>query len=215
MSMESFEANGKKQEGYLAVPASGKGPGVLVLHSWWGLNEVFKNLCDRLAKESFVAFAPDLHNGVVTDNREEAQKIVEAGDHAAIHAVAQAGMAYLQAHPAVTSKQLGGMAFSFGGSFTVPPYQAGEFKAIVIFYDDWSAQNFTKTKAHFQFHFAEDDEFVSPEIVKSLKGEDAEVYIYPGTHHWFFDYDRPEDYVAEAAKLSWERSLAFLKRELA
>jgi carboxymethylenebutenolidase len=182
MTPQSFDAKGTTRQGYLALPAGGKGHGVLVLHSWWGLNEVFRNVCDRLAKEGFVAFAPDLHNGIVTAKREEAQKIVETQDLPAVSATAQGGLAYLRSHPATVGKQAGAIAFSFGGSFTVPPYEAGAFQAIVIFYDDWSAQNFSKSKAHFQFHFAEDDEFVPQDIVKNVKGDNAEVYIYPGTH---------------------------------
>ena len=42
--------------GFLALPASGPGPGVLVLHAWWGLNETMKSVCSRLAAEGFVAF---------------------------------------------------------------------------------------------------------------------------------------------------------------
>jgi carboxymethylenebutenolidase len=45
---------------YLATPPGGKGPGVLVLHAWWGLNATFKGICDRLAEAGFVALAPDL-----------------------------------------------------------------------------------------------------------------------------------------------------------
>lgn len=61
--MQSFDVKGTKREGYLALPASGKGPGILVLHAWWGLNDFFKELCDRLAAEGYVAFAPDVHHG--------------------------------------------------------------------------------------------------------------------------------------------------------
>lgn len=111
MSMESFDLQGEMRQGYQALPASGKGPGVLVLHAWWGLNEVFKTLCDCLAKEGFVAFAPDLYDGVVTNLREEAQKIVGI----AAQPTAQGGLAYLQSHPAVVSKQLGVIGFSMGG----------------------------------------------------------------------------------------------------
>ena len=61
--------------GYLAVPATGKGPGVLVLHAWWGLNETMKALCDRLAGEGFVAFAPDLYHGKIATTIKEAEAL--------------------------------------------------------------------------------------------------------------------------------------------
>ena len=53
--------------GYLAMPERGKGPGVLVLHAWWGLNDTIKAFCTRLAEAGFVAFAPDLYHGEVAD----------------------------------------------------------------------------------------------------------------------------------------------------
>ena len=54
-------------QGFLAVPPTGKGHGVLVLHAWWGLNDTMKAFCTRLAESGFVAFAPDLYHGKVTD----------------------------------------------------------------------------------------------------------------------------------------------------
>src|SRR5258705_10118901 len=54
-------------DGFLALPPTGKGPGVLVLHAWWGLNDTIRGVCDRLAGEGFVAFAPDLYHGKVAD----------------------------------------------------------------------------------------------------------------------------------------------------
>src|SRR5438045_2512906 len=61
--MVSFASNGDTASGYLAVPTSGSGPGVLVLQEWWGLVPQIKRTCDRLAAEGFVALAPDLYRG--------------------------------------------------------------------------------------------------------------------------------------------------------
>jgi len=58
--MREFQADGRTINAYLAVPEHGSGPGVLVLHAWWGLTDFFKQVCDRLAQEGFIALAPDL-----------------------------------------------------------------------------------------------------------------------------------------------------------
>ena len=60
--MRAFEVNGKTFSGYLAIPKNGSGPGVVVLHAWWGLTEPFQRVCDRLAQAGFVALAPDLYH---------------------------------------------------------------------------------------------------------------------------------------------------------
>ena len=62
-------------QGFLAVPPSGQGPGVLVLHAWWGLNDTIKAFCTRLAESGFVAFAPDLYHGKVADNIADAEAL--------------------------------------------------------------------------------------------------------------------------------------------
>ena len=67
-------------DGFLAVPATGKGPGVLVLHAWWGLNDTIKALCTQLAEAGFVAFAPDLYHGKVADTIADAEALSKALD---------------------------------------------------------------------------------------------------------------------------------------
>ncbi len=70
--MREFQADGRTISAYLAVPEHGSGPGVLVLHAWWGLTEPFRQVCDRLAEAGFVALAPDLYRGKTTASVEEA-----------------------------------------------------------------------------------------------------------------------------------------------
>ena len=65
MPAVEFQANGDSAPGYLAVPESGNGPGVIVLHEWWGLDESMKAYCDRFAAEGFVALAPDLYLSLI------------------------------------------------------------------------------------------------------------------------------------------------------
>ncbi len=58
-----FPSNGSEGQGYLAVPPSGTGPGVIVIQEWWGLVPHIEDVCDRLAAAGFVALAPDLYRG--------------------------------------------------------------------------------------------------------------------------------------------------------
>ena len=58
-----FASDGDEVGGYLAVPAGGSGPGVLVIQEWWGLVDHIRDVCDRFARDGFVALAPDLYRG--------------------------------------------------------------------------------------------------------------------------------------------------------
>ena len=69
-TMVEFPANGTTAGGYLAIPDSGHGPGVVVLQEWWGLVPQIKGVCDRLASEGFVALAPDLYHGEMAEHTE-------------------------------------------------------------------------------------------------------------------------------------------------
>src|SRR5256885_4742453 len=78
--MREFQVDGRTISAYLAEPSHGSGPGVLVLHAWWGLTEPFRHICDRLAEAGFVALAPDLYRGKTATTVEEAQALGEALD---------------------------------------------------------------------------------------------------------------------------------------
>src|SRR5690348_14071172 len=76
--MREFQVDGRTISGYLAEAAHGNGPGVLVLHAWWGLTEPFQRVCDRLSQAGFVAFAPDLYRGKTAATIEEAEELSRA-----------------------------------------------------------------------------------------------------------------------------------------
>ncbi len=97
----SFDVNGQAAKGYLAIPAHGEGPGVIVLHAWWGLNQVFKNLCDRLAAAGFVAFAPDLNEGRIAQTVPEAEQIMSELSFERKQAIAAALVDFMRARPEV------------------------------------------------------------------------------------------------------------------
>ena len=70
-----FDTDGAPAAGYLATPEGARGPGVVVLHAWWGLTEPFRQVCDRLAEAGFVALAPDLYHGETTASVEKAEAL--------------------------------------------------------------------------------------------------------------------------------------------
>ena len=74
--MVKFPSNGHEGEGYLASPASGSGPGVIVIQEWWGLVPHIKDVADRLATEGFVALSPDLYSGKTASEPDEAGKLM-------------------------------------------------------------------------------------------------------------------------------------------
>src|SRR5580704_907034 len=72
----TFASNGDEAYGYLALPASGNGPGVIVIQEWWGLTTHIAHIADRLAGEGFVALAPDLYGGATTHDADEALQLM-------------------------------------------------------------------------------------------------------------------------------------------
>jgi carboxymethylenebutenolidase len=205
---------------YLALPATGKGPGVLVLHAWWGLNDFFQGFCDRLAEAGFVALAPDLFAGKVAKTIEEAEQHKNGWDeeHEAPPIILSA-LDRLAAHPAVTKGSLGVIGFSMGAYWALwlAEVKPELLKAVVLFYGTNSGGgNFEQSKAAFLGHFAEMDPYETESGIRDLENNlkqanhPTSFYEYPGTGHWFFESDRQDAYHAQAAQLAWDRTLNFL-----
>src|SRR6185437_13151938 len=76
--MVEFQSNGGTTSGYLSLPASGKGPGVVVIQEWWGLVPHIKDICDRFAAKGFVTLATDMYHGESTKSPDEAGKLMMA-----------------------------------------------------------------------------------------------------------------------------------------
>jgi carboxymethylenebutenolidase len=208
----------RSAEYYLAVPASGNGQGVLVLHAWWGLTDFFTAICDRLAAAGFVALAPDLYDGRTATTREQAEQLSSTLNDEATAALINRASAELQARPGGEGRPIGVVGFSLGGAWALS-LQKG-VGAIVIYYATVPAE-YIAASAPSLGHFAEDDEFEPLENVQQLeqtlraRGLSAEFYIYPNTRHWFAEINQPAYYDAAAAELAWTRTIDFLRRHLA
>jgi carboxymethylenebutenolidase len=214
----TFDVNGQPAAGYLAIPAQPNAPGVIVLHAWWGLNAFFKSLCDRLAAEGFVAFAPDLNEGKVAKTVDEAKQIMSASNSERKHAVAAASPDFLRGRPEVQKEGLTLIGFSMGAawSLVLASEYPEDIRKVVLFYGSEGAE-FSKIKAEIIGHYSDVDEWEPLDDIRVMEsnmrtgGLNPTFYIYPNKSHWFFEEDRPE-YDTEAAELAWTRTLEFLRK---
>jgi carboxymethylenebutenolidase len=207
------------EPGYVAAPAGG-GPGVLVLHAWWGLSDGIRRFCDRLAGEGFVGLAPDLCGGQTAATIAEAEALVEGLDDDTAIARAAAGIARLRAHPAVRG-QLGVIGFSMGVWFSLDlAAKHDDVEAVVLYYGTASGIDHGRQRASVLGHFAERDDFEPADEVSSLEhelrqaGRAVRFHVYPGVGHWFAETDRPEAHDLPAASLAFRRTVGFLRCQL-
>ncbi len=207
--------------GFLAVPSTGRGPGVLVLHAWWGLNDTIKAFCTRLSEAGFIAFAPDLYHGKVVDTVADAEASVRALNANRLQAEAEIAEATRFLHDRVgsTDRGLAVIGFSLGANYALDLAAADpeHIRSVILFYGTGDG-DFSTSKASYLGHFAENDPFEPlsgvDELEEILKqaGRPVTFYRYPSTGHWFFEPDRSDAYNREAATLAWERTLIFLKK---
>jgi len=211
-------------DGYLALPPSVEGDGVLVLHAWWGLNEAIRSVCTRLSQSGFVAFAPDLYHGKVAKTIPEAEALAGEIDanHVQAEAEVAAAAALLSERVGRSERGLAVVAFSLGCYYALRLADGDpeRVRSVVLFYgtDGGAGGDFRNAKAAYLGHFAEHDPYETHANVDRLegtlkgRGHPVTFYHYSGTGHWFFEPDRTDAFNQAAADLAWERTLAFLKR---
>jgi carboxymethylenebutenolidase len=187
--------------------STGGGAPILLLHTWWGLNQPIKDLADRLAGDGFTVLAPDLFDGKVLTTIEEADAHGQEMDAQAdrIHAVVSSALDALLAQPDADGDRAGIVALSFGGWYARQAAdRRNDIAALVSIYSDVYD---TPDGVAYQGHFASDDQFVDAPPKRD------EAYVYPGTKHWFMEADRPE-YDADAAEQAYARTVEFLRRHV-
>ena len=228
--MVEFKSNGDTAAGYLAVPASGSGPGVIVVQEWWGLNPQIKGVADKLAGEGFVALAPDLYRGELAghDEMDKAGQLMTTLPMDRAARDMSGAVDYLAGHSATTGDGLGAIGFCMGGGLVLMLgcVRPDTVKAVVPFYgvvgfDDGNAPDWSKLEASVQGHYAEKDDFFPASKAEGLEaglrglGKDATVHVYPGTGHAFANEDNPlGTHDEKAASTAWERALGFLHSKL-
>ncbi len=215
-----LKVNESTVDAVLALPPKGQGPGVLVLHAWWGLNPFFKEVCNNLAEQGFVTLAPDLNKRQVANTVEEAKALMEKRDFEFTGDTVMAAKDFLLAHPACTKEKLGVVGFSMGGAWSIilAAYAPEQVATTVLFYGNGEA-DFSKIKSKVMGHFSDIDEWEPLEGVQQLEkalqaaGVETTFHYYPGKKHWFVETNRPE-YDLTSADLAWMRTFDFLKANL-
>jgi carboxymethylenebutenolidase len=220
-TMVEYPSNGGKTSGYLATPASGKGPGILVIQEWWGLVGHIKKVCDRFAAEGFTALAPDMYHGQTASEPDEAGKLFMALNIARAEKDLRGAATYLLGQS--STKKLGAVGFCMGGQLalfaaTLNPAVG----ACVNFYGIHPnvKPDYSKLSGPVLGLFAERDQFVNPTTARALDvaikgaGKQSEIHIYPGADHAFFNDERADVYNKPAAEDAWKRTLAFFRRHL-
>jgi len=219
----TFPANGVEGMGYLARPDDGAPhPGVVVIQEWWGLDDHIRDIAGRFAREGFVALAPDLYHGAFATEPDEARKLaMNLNRDQAVKDVLGA-VNHLLADEMVQPKKLGCIGFCMGGSLTLAAAAASPaIAAAAPFYAGMqpAKDQIARIEADLFCAFGADDAGIPREKVREFEqnlrdtGRRAEVRVYDGAPHSFFNDTRPS-YRPEAAKDAWERSLALFRRVL-
>lgn len=201
---------------YFVSPPSGPGPGVLLLHDWWGLTPFFRRTADRLSDLGFTVLAPDLAVGRTFDDPLLAQRHLAELDPDRLAGLTLASAGIVRGRSVDPERRIAVIGFSMGASLGLwaSVRRPEDIGAVVAFYGVQSI-DFDGASARYQVHLAEDDDLVPEddavfmEATMGLAGVDVQVHRYPGTRHFFFEPDRGTHDPA-AAELAWDRTVAFL-----
>ena len=207
--------------GYLRVPESGSGPGVVVIQEWWGLTTHVASIVERLADAGFVAIAPDLYGGSTTHDAAEAAQLLQSLPmERAVEDLAGA-VDYLVGLPEVTSATVGAIGFCMGGGFVfaLAASRPDLVSAAVPFYGLPPDTSLVPgIRAVVQGHFGLEDHSIPVDRVRSVFGAlddragaaPAELLLYPAGHAFLNDENLIGTYDPQAAAQAWSRAVAFL-----
>jgi carboxymethylenebutenolidase len=222
IDFDSPQGNGKMR-GYLVKPATatGKLPGVLVVHENRGLNPHIEDIARRFALANFVAFAPDALAplGGYPGDEDKARELFPKLDQTKTREDFVAAANLLKARPDCTGR-IGAVGFCYGGGIAnMLATRMPDLGGAVPFYGNQpSPEDAAKIKAPLLIHYAENDQRINagwPAYETALKAANVkyQAFIYPGTQHGFNNDTTPR-YDEAAAKLAWQRTVDFFNEHL-
>ena len=217
-TMEFARPDGGATKGFLAEAGADR-PGVVVIQEWWGLNDQICGVADRFARAGYNALAPDLYEGRVTQDADEANHMMEGLDFpGATHQDVRGAALRLKG---LGNGRVAVMGFCMGGALTIAAaVHVPECDVAVCFYGVPPKEfaDASTIRVPFQGHFANDDDWCTPEAVDALEadlkagGVDRELYRYDAPHA--FCNEASDAYRVASARESWARMSDFLARRL-
>ncbi len=208
--------DGKMATGYLAKAGAVNAPGVVVIQEWWGLQDQIRGICDRLALSGYEALAPDLYAGTVVayhDTEAAAREMNSLNFLEATDQVVRGAVQYL----GKTGAKVGLTGFCMGGAVTIlGAVRIPEVAAAVAFYGlpPDGAVNPADIKIPLQGHYANTDDYITPQRVDSFAAGNSKLEIFRyDADHGFMNEQR-DVHQRAAAEQSWERMLKFWKTNL-
>jgi carboxymethylenebutenolidase len=220
----TFASNGSEAHGYLALPPSGSGPGVIVIQEWWGLTTHIANIVDRLAQDGFVALAPDLYGGPTTHNADEAGRLMQEMPVDQAARDLRGAVDYLLSRDEVTGERVGIVGFCMGGAFALQlaVQEGGKIAAAIAYYPVGNLpEDYAGLQAAVLVHVAEADQFVPAsqadqlaEKIAAGTGRKPELLRYPAGHAFNNDDNLLGTYDSDQSKTAWDSTVAFLRQHL-
>ncbi len=212
-------AGGKAVKASLALPASTPAAAVLLVHEWWGLNDQIKSVAAELAKAGHIALAIDLYGGNVATTAADARSYMGRVKPAEATDTLVSWIAWLKRHPGSTGK-IGTIGWCFGGGWSLNASLAAPVAATIVYYGNVAktADQLAPLKSPVLGHFASRDQWINKAKVDGFAaamraaGKTLDAHWYEADHA--FANPTSARYDEADAKLSWQRTIAFLKAHL-
>ena len=217
-AMITFPTARGPAEGYL-TGAGARRPGLVVIQEYWGLVPHIKEVADRLAREGYVALAPDLYHGRTTVEEEEASHLLSELDWGRAVEELRGGVAELRERQGCTA--VGVIGFCMGGALTVLAAQDPGVAVYAAFYGfPPDPTKLGAVNAPGIIFFGEEEGYFSVPNAQSFaeiqqrKGIPTEVIVYAEAGHAFFNDTRPEAYRPKAAAAAWDKTIELFRQYL-
>ncbi len=210
----TFPSSAGEASGVLFAPGGGvKGPGVVLIHEWWGVNQQIQTLAQRWADAGFVTIVPDLYHGKIASTAHDAGAMMKALDFGkAVQEIAGA-VAFLRAEEQCTA-QVAVSGYCMGGALTLATAVNVRGLACVVPFYGWPGDlDWKQIDAPIQAHFAKHDDWAKVELIEKVAAAvtvSMDLHVYDAQHAFCNDR-RPEVFDEKAANLAWERTLAFVR----